>query len=223
MRTNKIGLVTIGQAPRVDLVPEIRSILGNNIEIAEKGALDNLTLNEVKGLYPEKDDDMLVTRMKDGTEVKVSEQYIYPKIVDKIKEFENDGIKIILLACTGEFPEFSSDSLVIRPQKVLYNVVNALAQNSILGVIVPNKLQINAAKMRWSDSALKVVVEQGSPYGEIEGIKRAAEKLAMKNADMIVMDCIGYTLKMKEIVKEKTGRPVILARTITSRVIQELL
>ncbi len=35
-----IGTVTIGQSPRVDLIPELRAILGEEVQIIEAGALD---------------------------------------------------------------------------------------------------------------------------------------------------------------------------------------
>jgi protein AroM len=44
-----------------------------------------------------------------------------------------------------------------------------------------------------------------------------------KNVDLIVLDCIGYTLKMKEKLKEMTGKPVLLPRSILARVIRELI
>ena len=42
MRRKIIGAVTIGQAPRVDIMPELMEILGPGIEIKEAGALDGL-------------------------------------------------------------------------------------------------------------------------------------------------------------------------------------
>ena len=37
-----LGAVTIGQSPRVDLVPELIAMLGDNITIKEAGALITL-------------------------------------------------------------------------------------------------------------------------------------------------------------------------------------
>ena len=54
MRSKTIGMITIGQSPRVDVVPEIREILGDGIEVLEAGALDGLSLEEVKGFSPRK-------------------------------------------------------------------------------------------------------------------------------------------------------------------------
>ena len=50
----KIGMITIGQSPRVDIVPEIKEILGEEIEVLEAGALDGLSLEQVRGFYPGK-------------------------------------------------------------------------------------------------------------------------------------------------------------------------
>ncbi|MGB9813612.1 MAG: AroM family protein [Thermovenabulum sp.] len=219
----KMGIVTIGQAPRTDLVPEIKTILGENIEIIEKGALDGLTLKEVEALYPAKDDEVLVTRMADGTEVKVAERLVFPLLKKQIHNLEQEGIKVIFLACTGEFPQFESESLVIRPQRVLHHVVSSIAKDLTLGVIVPDERQINSAKERWASAAAKVVVESGSPYGKIEKIENAARNLASSFVDIVVMDCMGYTLSMKNIVMSIVDKPVILARSIVAKVVSELL
>jgi hypothetical protein len=38
--TKTIGLVTIGQSPRSDVVPDMAAILGPGVEIGEAGALE---------------------------------------------------------------------------------------------------------------------------------------------------------------------------------------
>ena len=60
-------------------------ILGDGFRIYEKGALDGLTLEEVKKLYPVESDEILVSRMADGAEVKISERYVFPRLKIKLK------------------------------------------------------------------------------------------------------------------------------------------
>ena len=38
----KVGLITVGQSPRSDVVPDMAAILGGDVEILEAGALDGL-------------------------------------------------------------------------------------------------------------------------------------------------------------------------------------
>lgn len=218
-----LGVATIGQAHRVDLVPGIRSILGGEVQIIEKGALDGLSLKEVEPFYPRKDDEVLVTRMANGTSVTVAEKYIYPRLKDQVKSLELEGVKVILLACTGEFPPFDSSSLIVYPQKVLYHVVVSLAQGLKLGVLTPDELQVVSAKKRWSTAAREVVVEAAFPYAGIEKVESATDLLLMSGVDIVVMDCMGYTLGMKDLVSKRIKKPVILARSISAKVVSELL
>lgn len=219
----KIGLVTIGQAPRVDLTPELKKILGADVQIEEKGALDGLSLEQVKTLYPKSGEEVLITRMADGTEVKIAGEKVFPLLKEKIKDLEREQIGIIFLACTGEFPSLETKSLLIRPQKLLYYTIKALVKDKTLGVITPNKDQVLSAKKRWLKAAEKVVVEPCSPYDNIEDIKTVADRLLKSEVDIIVMDCIGYTMEMKDTVYNKTKTPVILARSISGKIISELL
>lgn len=59
------------------------------------------------------------------------------------------------------------------------------------------------------------------------GICRGGEGAAQKSkdmaADLIVMDCIGFTKKAKNLVASITGKPVLLCRTCLARIISELL
>jgi protein AroM len=40
---------------------------------------------------------------------------------------------------------------------------------------------------------------------------------------MVVLDCLGYTIALKRRVRELTGKPVLLARTLLARVASEVL
>jgi protein AroM len=61
-----IGLLTIGQSPRDDVLPGLLEILGEGYEIIEAGALDDLTLEDINKVEFKHDDYILVSRMRDG-------------------------------------------------------------------------------------------------------------------------------------------------------------
>ena len=62
-----------------------------------------------------------------------------------------------------------------------------------------------------------------SPYEGEAGVRQCARQVAETDCDMVILDCIGYTQKMKEIFQEETGKRVILPRTLLARVAMELL
>lgn len=218
-----LGTVTIGQTPRTDLIPEIKQFLGDDVTILEAGALDGLTLAEVESLYPGPGDDVLVTRMADGTQVKVAEKHIVSRMQGKINELVAKGADIVLLACTGEFPQFRCEKLLVEPHKVLFDAVKSVASGLKLGIFIPDEDQVDYATRRWSGISGQVFVQPASPYGAPEARLAAAEKMREAGVQLVVLDCIGYTLADKQAIKQILGVPTVLARSIVARVVSELL
>jgi protein AroM len=219
----RVGFVTIGQSPRRDIVPEIMESLGHGYVAVERGALDDLSLEEVRSREPKTCEGLLVTRMRDGTEVRVSKSLVVPRMQRCIEELEAMGLEVILLLCAGGFPEFKSKALVVRPLEVLRGVVDASLRKGRLGVLYPAAEQTAKAVEEWGTDEREVYADAASPYGSIEEVERAAHRLAEENVDLTLMVCMGYTREMKRIVRDTTGRPVILASSMTARALKELL
>lgn len=218
-----IGTVTIGQSPRVDMIPEISEILGPGIEIKESGALDDLSREEIDRLAPEEGDYVLVSRLRDGTSVQMAERHVLPLVEAKIEAHFNNGIPIVLLLCTGEFPEFEG-GLLVSPQKILYNAVSAIAAGRRIGVLTPSAEQVAQSKKRWSTLSSEVEVAPASPYvNGPEAVEKAAHKLKEAGCELTILDCMGYTKEMQNIVREITGKPAILGRGIAAHTLSELL
>ena len=223
MKNRVVGAVTIGQSPRVDLVPELISIIGQDIEIREAGALDGLTKDEIAAFAPKAGDYVLVTRLADGSSVKVAEQHVTPRLMERIYGLFSQGIEVVALLCTGEFPELAGVGLLVRPQLILYNVAQAVSGGLKLGVVCPDADQIPQAQTRWRSVGREQVIVAASPYGDPAEPETAARILKDQGVQLVVLDCIGYTLAMQGMVRTITGAPVILARGILARVLKELV
>ncbi len=216
----KIGMITVGQSPRNDVITEIRGILGP-VEIVESGCLDELTEEQIESLKPKEGEPFLVTLLRDGSSVQVSKEKTTNLLQQRIKELENEDVTLIVLLCTGDFTNLKSRKLIIEPGRLIRKIVQGmLTEEKKLGVIIPSSEQIEQTKKKWG--AVDPVVAVTSPYENPEQIQQAAKTLLTKNVDLTVLDCIGYTRQMKQKVKEITGKPVILSRTVVARVLREL-
>ena len=80
----RVGAITIGQAPRTDVMEDIGDILGKELTLVQAGALDGLTAAEIEALRPDGTGNTLVSRLRDGTGVILQEQKILPLLQQRI-------------------------------------------------------------------------------------------------------------------------------------------
>jgi protein AroM len=90
-----------------------------------------------------------------------------------------------------------------------------------LGVLVPEKTQVHDAEEQWSAFASDVKALSFSPYTDSTESLAAFGK-ALSDRNLIVLDCIGYTDQHRKTVRTLSGKPVISAKTITFRFLEEL-
>jgi protein AroM len=220
----RMGMITIGQSPRTDLVPEIQEILGPEVEVMEAGALDGLSHEEVKRFYPRKGDIVLCTRMADGTEVVVGRRHIIPRVQHCVNVLTERGAEVLLFLCTGRFPEFSTEKLFIEPQKIVDHMMAALLSGKErVGMLVPLASQTEQARKKYGRLKGEVIIRAASPYGRPEELRTAGRELKAADPSLIVMHCMGYSEAMRRTLREITGKPIVLARSLVARVVKELL
>ena len=95
----KIGAITIGQAPRDDIMTVMTPYLPEQLEILQHGALDDLEGTAIAALRPDLSKtlteensppgstieyDVLVSRMRDGTEAMMTHDGVVPLMQQKI-------------------------------------------------------------------------------------------------------------------------------------------
>lgn len=214
----KIGLITIGQSPRLDMTPEMRPLLDPSTEFVEVGALDDLSREDIEKLAPAKGEVTYISRLRNGESVKLSKEKLLPHLQQKIHEIEQN-VSSSIVVCTGSFPTIMHNKPLLFPDQILKGVVEAVIGKGTMGLIVPLEEQKNQLLEKWGD--IPVVVAASSPYEELN-IEDTAKELKAKGVDLLVLDCMGYTEQHKRRVKSATDLPVILSRSIVARVAAEM-
>lgn len=217
-----VGLVTIGQSPRPDVVPDMVEIIGPGVEIREAGALDGLGRAEIDALAPRGDDEILVTRLADGTPVFLGRQRIEGLLEQRIAALEAGGATLTALMCTGDFPRLRARRPIVQPQPILVGALRGISWPGRLGVVVPSVPHVPQAVERWRGEGFEPVVVALSPYEEEDpaAVGRAAEGL--RGSGLVVLDCMGFRRKTRDEFRELIGAPVLLANLLVARVIAEL-
>jgi protein AroM len=218
------GLVTIGQSPRVDVVPDMAEVIGPGVELREAGALDGLDRAQIAGLAPGPGDEILVTRLADGGSVFVAKRHVVARLQAKIADLERAGVGLTALLCTGAFPRLAASRPLIQPQQVLLGVLRAMSWPGRLGILTPSARHVPQTEARWRADGFDPIVVPLSPYEDEDpaAVGRAADALRAAGVGLVVMDCIGFRRKTRDELRAATGAPVLVANLLVARVLAEL-
>lgn len=213
-----VSFVTIGQSPRSDLVSEIMTRLGDDFVAVQAGALDGLNLAQAEQLLPEGATDIVITKMRDGTSVKLSKAALVPRLQACFDSLDSHS-DIHVLLCTGAYPKFATSKPLLEAEATLFQHAR-LQQPSKIGVMIPIEEQRTSTLIEWSSLASQVEVEFATPYEDTRPIAAAAARLLEKQVTAVAMSCLGYNVAMAEIVKHETGVPVLLPRLVLAEEIR---
>src|SRR5665647_3521092 len=111
----RLGVLTVGQAPRDDVTPTLRAVLGESVLLRESGALDGLTEEGLADLAPRDSETPLETRLSGGAPVLVAEERLVPLLRAAAERLAR-SCDLTLLLCSGEFPALAESHIgVVQP------------------------------------------------------------------------------------------------------------
>ena len=217
----KLGVVTIGQAPRTDMIPEMARHW-RGIEVVERGAMDGMTAAQIAAVPVRADDEVLTSRLLDGTAAVFGRDLVLPLLQQRITELEAAGVDAVLLVCTGEFPAFEHRAPLFTASPLLTAGARGLAAGT-LGVICPLPEQRDDSVHKFAPARVETAV--ANPYGGARAdFEAAAAALVAAGAELIVLDCMGYTEEHRSWTRAGAGAvPVVVARSLVARLVAEAL
>jgi protein AroM len=218
----KIGMLTIGQSPRNDLIPALMDILGQDAEILEAGALDDLTIDDVNRIDLKPEDYILVSRMRSGKEIKITKKFVIPRMQEQLDKIEAKGVRLTVVMCTGNFPHFQSRGLVVTPSEILKGVIEGSLKAGKLAVVYPTVEQKPYAEQDFARPGVNLYTDSVSPY-EPKDVEGLLKRLKKENPDLIFLNCFGFPLSLKNKVIEATSTPTIHSSSVIARVLKELV
>jgi protein AroM len=225
MSVRTLGTLTIGQAPRADVVPIIERHVPADTRLIHRGALDGLIRAEIAARYEaDPDEPALITRLLDGSSVNLSRWRMQAAVQQKLTLLEDDGCDIILVLCTGTFAGLEcSRAWLVEPDHIIPGMVAGLVERRQLGIVVPIAGQILSEAEKWQPLARTPLFAVASPYSTDDaGLLAAGQTLQGGGAEAILLDCIGFTERHRTALGG-LGLPVMLSNAIVAKAVGELL
>lgn len=220
----KLGLITMGEAPRDDVLPYILPFV-SDFSLEHVGLLDNCSKEEIELLAPDTlQEEQMVSKLKDGGSATMAKRKLIPLLQEKINNLENQGCDIIWVMCTGEFSEIHTRSVLIEPDRLITGLLENLSRGEYcLGVLVPKQEQIEITKSKYKNIT-QVIGEAYSPYQQWneKEVQQLGETFSKKNCDLIIMDCMGYTPEHKKMLAHYFSGKIIVSNQWIGSVVQQL-
>lgn len=220
----KVGLITIGESPRTDIMVDMEPILADNFEILQGGALDGLSKEELEALKPEGSDIILVSTLRNGQSIIMAERKILKYMQQRIDELESKGADIIMLLCTGNFDDtLHSNVPLIYPNKIIEGLLSRICDDGLIAV-TPDNEQMDECKKYWQDHGVDACMASISPYdNSLEDFVEFGKTLNDYKPAYILLDCMGFSAKMKEALSTHSEKKIVLPRTMLASILKELL
>lgn len=218
---SKLGLLVVGQSPRAEVEREFKR-LAAGVELDLRGCLDGLTRAEIDLVAPGAEEASLFTRLPGGDGVALSKAAVVKHGTEQLKALEKSGADAVVVLCTGDFSVWA-DRRVLFPSKIIRSFVKGIQPGGRLGVFSPLESQVERACARWSEAGYQVTAAILSPNASLAEAQAAGEKMARATPDLLVLDCISYTVETKQTVCAAARTPAVLAITAVARNAAELL
>ena len=182
-----VGIYTIGQTPRPDLVENLKRV-AHMSRFELRGALDHLGQDQVPvcgpGGYP------LETRLHDGTRVVVDAAFLGQRLQEAITKWD-DRVSAHLVLCAGSFPYLRARKMLIQPFDCAVSHFAACGLRS-LEVVVPFAAQVISSVRKWEAAGFSCrahVLPDRSASGFME--RWLPESVGETSADALVIDYVG--------------------------------
>lgn len=216
-----LGIVTIGQSPRPDLVAAFATHApGAHVEV--RGALDGLAPREIEALAAMPTDYPLLVRLADGTTREVGRDVLHPRVVQQARALAANGATAVAIACAGDFPDVPCDVPVVLPGRLVPAVARALGATGRIGVVTPVAGQVAPATAKWRADGFDPVTVAAPPDDEA-ALDHAADALRAAGVSLAILDCMGHADDAARRLEARSGARVLLAQSLAARVAGELV
>jgi protein AroM len=203
----RVGMLTIGQAPRPDLVRSFAR-LRPDVELVEAGALDGLSAASLPhspvGRYP------LTTRLADGTLITFDEADLVPLVRSALVRLEDDDVDATLLLSVGPFSGIRGRRPFVRPFDVVAGILRTAGVRGI-AVLVPAEAQVEPSRRKFEGSGFEPVVRASDLTAAQDRLPSwlADECDAGGRCDVVVLDDVGHREEDVRRLQDVASVPVV--------------
>ncbi len=165
-----------------------------------------------------------MTLLNDNQIAHVSRQKVERDLQSVVEVLDNRGYDVIILMSTAAIKSMAArNSILLEPLRIIPPLVASIVDGHQVGVIVP-VAELLAAGEKWQVLQMPPVYSLANPvHGSEQQLIDAGQALLDQGADVIMLDCLGFHQRHRDILQQALDVPVLLSNVLIARLASELL
>lgn len=220
-----LAILTIGVVPMSEVLPLLTEYIDEQ-NITHHSLLGKMSRDDVLAEYAlESDEDPLLTLLNDNELAYVSRQKVERDLQSVIEVLDNQGYDVILLMSTVSIASMTArNSILLEPLRIIPPLVASIVDGHQVGVIVPVEDLMDDQAEKWQVLQSPPLFSLANPvHGTTEQLIEAGKDLLEQGADVIMLDCLGFHQRHRDVLQKSLDVPVLLSNVLIARLASELL
>ncbi|BAT42530.1 AroM family protein [Escherichia albertii] len=220
-----LAILTIGIVPLQEVLPLLTEYIDEK-NISHHSLLGNLSRERVMAEYaPQAGEETILTLLHDNQLAQVSRRKIERDLQSVVEVLDNQGYDVILLMSTAAIRGMTvRNTIFLEPLRILPPLVSSIVEGHQVGVIVPVEELLEAQAQKWQILQKPPLFSLGDPVHDSEQkIIEAGKELLANGADVIMLDCLGFNQRHRDLLQKQLDVPVLLSNVLIARLAAELL
>ncbi|HFZ8779907.1 TPA: AroM family protein [Salmonella enterica subsp. enterica serovar Mbandaka] len=220
-----LAILTIGVVPMSEVLPLLTEYIDEQ-HITHHSLLGKMSREDVMADYAvEPGDDPLLTLLNDNQIAHVSRQKVERDLQSVVEVLDNQGYDVIILMSTAAIKSMAArNSILLEPLRIIPPLVASIVDGHQMGVIVPVAELLAAQEKKWQVLQMPPVYSLANPvHGSEQQLIDAGQALLDQGADVIMLDCLGFHQRHRDILQQALDVPVLLSNVLIARLASELL
>ncbi|EDU2965813.1 AroM family protein [Salmonella enterica subsp. enterica serovar Ohio] len=220
-----LAILTIGVVPMSEVLPLLTEYIDEQ-HITHHSLLGKMSREDVMADYAvEPGDDPLLTLLNDNQIAHVSRQKVERDLQSVVEVLDNQGYDVIILISTAAIKSMAArNSILLEPLRIIPPLVASIVDGHQVGVIVPVAELLAAQEKKWQVLQMPPVYSLANPvHGSEQQLIDAGQALLDQGADVIMLDCLGFHQRHRDILQQALDVPVLLSNVLIARLASELL
>lgn len=220
-----LAILTIGVVPMSEVLPLLTEYIDEQ-HITHHSLLGKMSREDVMADYAvEPGDDPLLTLLNDNQIAHVSRQKVERDLQSVVEVLDNQGYDVIILMSTAAIKSMAArNSILLEPLRIIPPLVASIVDGHQVGVIVPVAELLAAQEKKWQVLQMSPVYSLANPvHGSEQQLIDAGQALLDQGADVIMLDCLGFHQRHRDILQQALDVPVLLSNVLIARLASELL